>query len=101
MEWGDCKECPKFVCDSGIYNRTKEIFTRGNILKTPEVSIRPICLLKDHFRIDYWFISKTDREQKFNSLQEALIYLVENVELSFENLLYYTKIKNEINEYNS
>ena len=105
MKWEDCKKCPEFVCSTGVYNKSVigEVvsYARGSILKTPEVHIRPICLLKDHFRIDYLFVLKADREQKFNSLQEALTYLVENVKLSFESLLYYTKIKNEINDYNS
>lgn len=95
MNWENCKKCPKDICATGISRKTKESYARGNILKTPEVSIRPICLVKTYYRIDY---HKEDAQVcNCFTLYEAVDYILVNIELSFESLLYYTKFKNEIN----
>lgn len=91
------------VCATGIRYKSKETYTRGNILTTPEISIRPICLLNTYYRIDY---KRKDAQvcDCFTgpTLASAIDYIIEHVDLSFESLLYYTKIKNEItNAHNS
>lgn len=107
MEWENCKKCPEYVCNTGTYNKRVDpktevvlSYQRGNILKTPEVSIRPICLLSRYYRIDYY---KEDAQVcNCSTLDEAVNYIIERIDLSFESLLYYTKIKNEIsNAHNS
>lgn len=105
MKREDCKKCPESICESGIYHKridpkTGNIisYKRGNILKTKEVSVRPICLLGDHFRVDPTI--KVNSKNPFLPnhfiLIEAVTYIIDNLDLSLETILYYMKIKNEI-----
>ena len=109
MKWEDCKKCPESVCYTGIYDvvidpktGSVDCYRRGSILKTTEVSIRPICLLYTSFRIDP-AKGKPDYVYPFlvnhSTLLKAITYTIDKSDLSLESLLYYMKIKSEVEDY--